>query len=600
MTSVLTRYSDDQPRDDHGRFEGGGGGDSWASSSVPLSGGATAEVGALTDGGVSLAIAGGSVTLDSEGATQTTVMFGNAHPNDEGEEGLDVGGHVSVAVYGAAEEGDQGATYATAYIGVTCTGEDSYEVDLSRGSGDNPPETVSTTTVTGADLDKMSSEVDRYSWAQQVDTDAGSFSVVPNGDGTYASTWPGGQTVDLSQSEAQGISEGIQEATGPMDDQDLMDAEYADRYTENDDGSLDVGPNDPVGSAAVQVGAGTMTITGYGQYDQGGHVTIGAPHLSISLTISASDADSIGSAVGDDEGAAGYGLEHRAQQPLHSRARGPAKSLRQRDARRQPTKVSIVEAWLLADQPEPAVGRALHEIERLLRYSEDQPRDEQGRFGEGGGGIAVGADLVGSDVGGSAVTAAKERERYPASRDEALSAIAHEQGFDRPPTVVSHEQMDQMIQNGRPELYRGVRGNGDLSAAEIHEEMRSGDAQYGRGIYGNGYYFGTSTSGDTANAQQFSDGTQGSVARATLDPDATVVDGASVFAEHNEFMRDLDTGAVDYGDARSAVVATYSDVGRYAAARGYDVMYFGPAGSPLEQYVVLNRTALIVEEATAS
>lgn len=273
------------------------------------------------------------------------------------------------------------------------------------------------------------------------------------------------------------------------------------------------------------------------------------------------------------------------------------------------------------------------------RYDPDQPRDESGRFGEGSGNSggttssdrgssspARGRDLT---SGGRATTEAKGVNKAGAKAtdpatgvgprgDERLRAICERQGFDGPPTVVSKDEMDRLVESGHIEVFRGVADHVDSgrTGAELAEEYRSGDLHYGNGVFGNGTYSTT----DVASADEYarhgwkneeSSGQPGETMRMALSPDARIVDYGELQDEHNEYLRGVYAEAPApslnfFGfpnweevpsDPRSEA---YTDIGRFAAARGYDAVRI-PAGAVAGgeghyQYNILNRTAVVVQE----
>jgi hypothetical protein len=171
--------------------------------------------------------------------------------------------------------------------------------------------------------------------------------------------------------------------------------------------------------------------------------------------------------------------------------------------------------------------------------------------------------------------------------DAAFRAIAHRQGFDGLPRVVDRDEFERLAQ-GRPVIYRAVSATetdaGAMTAAELQEQMRTGPSVPGTGHYGSGFYFGNNEEDVT---EYYGDRTPGSTVRAVLKSNARAVDFDAINADWERFKADRD--AVDgYDPARSVYGA---DLGRYAAARGFDVIETDDG-----IFVVLNRTALIVEE----
>jgi hypothetical protein len=174
------------------------------------------------------------------------------------------------------------------------------------------------------------------------------------------------------------------------------------------------------------------------------------------------------------------------------------------------------------------------------------------------------------------------------SADPVFSAIAHKQGFDGKPSVVSPAEMDRLIAEGRPPMFRAASEGLDendqpIPAAGIQEQLRTGPARFGTGSYGSGYYF-SNTEEDAVTS--YGDGTPGSVAKAVLKPDARRISADELQVQLDEYRRSLGP------DDLSTLGA---DLGRFGAAQGYDVIDI-PGENPGEGFfLVLNRTALIVE-----
>ena len=188
------------------------------------------------------------------------------------------------------------------------------------------------------------------------------------------------------------------------------------------------------------------------------------------------------------------------------------------------------------------------------------------------------------------------------SGDDRLAAIGAMQGFDDTPTVVSKKEMDRLLATGDyVEAWRGVNGNGWKTAAQMHEDMRSGPAFYGRGVFGNGYYLATQKS----VAQQYSDGSKGSTMRVLIPKSAAVDNHQNVVREAHAIASPRSKAKGTHEDG------TLWDEGRYAAAKGLDgviVDHKAVPGSGSGQsthvaapskpaYNWLNRSVLIIQEA---
>jgi 8-oxo-dGTP pyrophosphatase MutT (NUDIX family) len=175
----------------------------------------------------------------------------------------------------------------------------------------------------------------------------------------------------------------------------------------------------------------------------------------------------------------------------------------------------------------------------------------------------------------------QDRKLYDGkTADGRLAAIGAQQGFDDTPTVLDKKEIDRLLATGDYiEVFRGVsgaggsagwrsRGNsGGKTAAQINEEMRSGPAYYGKGIFGNGYYLAT----QRQVATQYADGTNGSIARMLIPKSAITKKYDRVKAEAFKNPRQSKAkGASSYEES------TFYDPGRYAAAKGIDGIEIEP------------------------
>lgn len=190
------------------------------------------------------------------------------------------------------------------------------------------------------------------------------------------------------------------------------------------------------------------------------------------------------------------------------------------------------------------------------------------------------------------IIAAHKAGNVPQARDVFLRSVADEQGFSNPPQIKTSVAIGKMGTAGTHDvIYRGVSSAAGKTPRQIHDEMRSGNAYYGRGIYGNGYYFST----NRATATSYAGGrAPGSVVRAAVPlTGLKKIDWSTLQSEWRTYFM-----ALPANDPRRSV---FQDPGAYAAARGYDVIEV-PQGQrvqgrrPETYYVILNRTALIVSK----
>jgi hypothetical protein len=253
---------------------------------------------------------------------------------------------------------------------------------------------------------------------------------------------------------------------------------------------------------------------------------------------------------------------------------------------------------------------------------QDHPRDRRGRFADksdwasavsgrlGGHGHrkVEGRDLVADgwveqnqarlDRGIAAWGAAG----YPYG-DPVLKEVAAEQGFDGLPAVGTPEELDAAVAAGGVDMWRGYyawveSGDRDERRREVRRmqaEWREGEYKAGSGLYGQGVY--TSVSDDTAihfsiDRVYDAEGVPPSVQRMVLLPGARVIDWDAPELGVVDGLRSM---------AWHSEERPHWDRGRLAAALGYDAMRVPEgeddgAGVDATQYVIFNRTALMVEQ----
>lgn len=188
--------------------------------------------------------------------------------------------------------------------------------------------------------------------------------------------------------------------------------------------------------------------------------------------------------------------------------------------------------------------------------------------------------------------------------DGRLAAIGAMQGFDDTPTVEGKAEIDRLLATGDYiEVFRGVNGSygsGGKSAAAINEEMRSGPAYYGKGIFGNGYYLATQRS----VAVQYSDHSKGSILR-------MLIPKSAVTKKYTDVEREAQANSSRSSKAAggSYELSTFWDPGRWGAAKGLDGIEINPGmrahggggsghvsapGKPAFNW--LNRSVLIIQK----
>jgi hypothetical protein len=275
---------------------------------------------------------------------------------------------------------------------------------------------------------------------------------------------------------------------------------------------------------------------------------------------------------------------------------------------------------------------------RAFEYDESlHPRDEHGRWGDGGGesktdgggrglgGRAPIGDVIKSSAVADMLTGKVPMEElgrgsgamagrwggvsYGEHGDPILGRIAAVSGAAGKPVVGSPAEVDAAIRGGGVEVFRGVVGfkgedGKEVTPTEIQDQFRNGETtRWGAGSWGNGVYFGS----DQATGGGYAASDPGALVRAAIFPDAKVGTYQQVEAERRAFVdANYNTNNLDYGsllkmppEQADAVVAEvrqgaliFGDTGAYAMAAGYDAYTVDGTS----EVVVLNRSALIVEK----
>ncbi|WP_280234557.1 GntR family transcriptional regulator, partial [Nocardia cyriacigeorgica] len=203
-----------------------------------------------------------------------------------------------------------------------------------------------------------------------------------------------------------------------------------------------------------------------------------------------------------------------------------------------------------------------------------------------------GRDLIGA-LDYQTINAAINPDEH---RDDGLALIWRDQGFDGLPTIAGADGLDAVIEAGGVELFRG------LAEPSYVEMFRSGSHFPGKGVHGNGTY--AATTRNVADGYGGGDA-GGGLVRMALRPDAKKIDLATLRKQQAAALASIErklrwTPWPWRNAARREELQhrreVLRDLGRFAAARGYDAYEIGQYG----YWVVLNRTAVVVEGLTSS
>jgi hypothetical protein len=183
--------------------------------------------------------------------------------------------------------------------------------------------------------------------------------------------------------------------------------------------------------------------------------------------------------------------------------------------------------------------------------------------------------------------------------DTVLKHLAELQGWDELPRLGSSADLDAAIAAGGIEAWRGVTGGDEkavhknvaaatgLTSTEIIDKFKKGPVYYGTGIFGNGIY-----AGNRNVAMMYANENPAGVARMVIDPAARIIDGDALETEYIEWVKQF-----KWSDPEAAVLG---DLGRFAAMRGYDVISQPVPGKDKLYHIILNRSALLIEDPAPS
>lgn len=168
--------------------------------------------------------------------------------------------------------------------------------------------------------------------------------------------------------------------------------------------------------------------------------------------------------------------------------------------------------------------------------------------------------------------------------DPFLAQVYKARGYDALPTVVDSDAFDTLLTDGATVLYRGLYGDG---AQGYLDEFRYGTYFAGRGISGNGTYAGV----QARVAVSYGQGRLSNVMRLALADGSRVITDDDLLKEWLEFL-----SSPAYDALTPAGRSLVGDMGRYAAARGYDAIRVSRSeDGDSDYFVILNRGRVTVD-----
>lgn len=202
-----------------------------------------------------------------------------------------------------------------------------------------------------------------------------------------------------------------------------------------------------------------------------------------------------------------------------------------------------------------------------------------------------------------AVVRSKLDQWFEGRSDPGLAEIYRAQGFDGPPTLTDTHGVDEVVAAGGQELFRGV-----TDVRYVH------DFKYGPHTSSAPEAFLTTGNGTYAtnlrkSALDYADNNPDGVIRMALRPDSKTVHVTRLHREHEASLGAISAEIrrlkkVDPTPETAAQIQklsdayyAYEDMGRFAAAQGYDAYSTNGSNWRMgDQYwVVLNRTAVVTE-----
>jgi len=263
----------------------------------------------------------------------------------------------------------------------------------------------------------------------------------------------------------------------------------------------------------------------------------------------------------------------------------------------------------------------------MTEWREEQhPRRPDGRFRDKAGWVGEVADQMSRGLWSGRVRASSELvdvsdlgpEALESLRDSftpedgMLAAIYRKQGYDGPPRVVTQAEMDELVEAGEViEVWRGIERHQDRFTGEwtdartLAEQYRTGPYFAGQGVRGNGTYTTTDE-----NRARIGYSEAGGLLRIGLAADARVVtyrefmdetiqygDASERFKRHWHYSGAQDESLLERASTEEMIGWILVDEGRLAAAMGIDAIKVDRGGVG-DVYVILNRTATVVQEAS--
>jgi hypothetical protein len=189
----------------------------------------------------------------------------------------------------------------------------------------------------------------------------------------------------------------------------------------------------------------------------------------------------------------------------------------------------------------------------------------------------------------------QDKNSYVGSGDPTGYAIQKATGYDALPVVASKYQIDNLVEKGWTESFRGVEGSSNTSAKDIYVAFKEGEFFPGRGIFGNGTY---SASDRFVAERHYAGGIdairrgEGAAWRMAISPDAKVI-------KYSELDKMEPTPANPNLSGSESITQqdVFFDRGYRAIREGYDIILVEEKdNNTSDYYIILNRGVVAVQD----
>ncbi len=193
----------------------------------------------------------------------------------------------------------------------------------------------------------------------------------------------------------------------------------------------------------------------------------------------------------------------------------------------------------------------------------------------------------------------QNKNSYVGGGDATGYAIQKATGYDALPVVASKYQIDNLVNKGWTESFRGVTSSSNMPAKDIYKTFKEGELFPGRGIFGNGTY---TASDKMVSLKIYADGPdavargEGAVWRMAISPDARVVKYSEL--KNNEIPITPIKSGIGGVDESIFMTEIRYDEGYKAIREGYDIIHVEASKDTADSdyFIILNRGVVAVQD----